>query len=294
MSAEGLAAPTQAKLVRAGKDGRPINDGVFPESKEYLAGFWIVDVDSPERGSPPSTPTNACRPTTGSTPSVRTCSSGRASRKAPWCCTVCRGEDDERAPAGVPAGTRREVDALMVTLVRRLVGLVMVVVAGLVYADMAEKGTFACERATRTCVHTVERLTGPLPARTIPLADVLGAGAKHSYWDESPGAGEALARARSMEDVSPETLYVTRPSSGRSSSSSSIVIFTRQGLVSLLPGSPGSADVSAFTRFLAGEGDRFALVQDDRFSSLPLPLILGGLGLVLLLFRGPDPPREMP
>jgi hypothetical protein len=49
VSAEGLASPAQAKLVRAGKDGAPITDGVFPESKEYLAGYWIVDVDSPER-----------------------------------------------------------------------------------------------------------------------------------------------------------------------------------------------------------------------------------------------------
>jgi len=49
VGAEGLAAPTEAKLVRAGKDGKPITDGVFPESKEFLAGYWIVDVDSPER-----------------------------------------------------------------------------------------------------------------------------------------------------------------------------------------------------------------------------------------------------
>jgi len=48
-SAEGLAAPDQAKRVRAGKDGKPITDGVFPESKEFLAGYWIVDVESPER-----------------------------------------------------------------------------------------------------------------------------------------------------------------------------------------------------------------------------------------------------
>ena len=41
--------PAQAKLVRAAKDRRPITDGVFPESKEFLAGYWIVDVDSPER-----------------------------------------------------------------------------------------------------------------------------------------------------------------------------------------------------------------------------------------------------
>src|SRR5690242_617712 len=46
---EGLAWPEQAKIVRAGNDGRPVTDGVFPESKEFLAGYWIVDVESPER-----------------------------------------------------------------------------------------------------------------------------------------------------------------------------------------------------------------------------------------------------
>ena len=35
--------------MRAGKDGVPITDGVFPESKEYLAGYWIVEVESSER-----------------------------------------------------------------------------------------------------------------------------------------------------------------------------------------------------------------------------------------------------
>ena len=49
VGAEGLASPQQAKLVRAGKDGRPITDGVFAESKEFLAGYWIVDVETPER-----------------------------------------------------------------------------------------------------------------------------------------------------------------------------------------------------------------------------------------------------
>jgi hypothetical protein len=49
VAAEGLAWPDQAKLVRAGKDGRPITDGPFPETKEFLAGFWIVDVDSEAR-----------------------------------------------------------------------------------------------------------------------------------------------------------------------------------------------------------------------------------------------------
>jgi hypothetical protein len=49
VSAEGLSFPDQARLVKAGTDGVPVTDGVFPESKEFLAGFWIVDVESPER-----------------------------------------------------------------------------------------------------------------------------------------------------------------------------------------------------------------------------------------------------
>jgi len=49
VAAEGLSFPDQAMLVRADKDGEPITDGVFPESKEFLAGYWIVDVDTPER-----------------------------------------------------------------------------------------------------------------------------------------------------------------------------------------------------------------------------------------------------
>lgn len=49
VAGEGLAGPDQAKRVRAGKDGQPITDGVFPESKEFLAGYWLIDVDSPER-----------------------------------------------------------------------------------------------------------------------------------------------------------------------------------------------------------------------------------------------------
>lgn len=49
VSAEGLAMPDQAKLVRAGKDGAPVTDGVFPEAKEFLAGYWIVDVENPQR-----------------------------------------------------------------------------------------------------------------------------------------------------------------------------------------------------------------------------------------------------
>jgi hypothetical protein len=49
VSAEGLSAPEQARLVRADKNGTPITDGVFPEGKEFLAGFWMIDVETPER-----------------------------------------------------------------------------------------------------------------------------------------------------------------------------------------------------------------------------------------------------
>ena len=49
VAAEGLTMPDLAKVVRAAKDGAPVTDGVFPESKEFLAGYLIVDVESPER-----------------------------------------------------------------------------------------------------------------------------------------------------------------------------------------------------------------------------------------------------
>jgi hypothetical protein len=46
---EGLAWPSEAKIVRAASSGEPITDGVFPESKEFLAGYWIIDVENPEQ-----------------------------------------------------------------------------------------------------------------------------------------------------------------------------------------------------------------------------------------------------
>lgn len=50
VAAEGLDVPQNAKLVRAQRADRPIvSDGPFAETKEFLAGFWIVDVQSPER-----------------------------------------------------------------------------------------------------------------------------------------------------------------------------------------------------------------------------------------------------
>lgn len=49
VASEGLAWPNEAKLVRAGHKGEPVTDGVFPEAKEFLAGYWMVDVESPEQ-----------------------------------------------------------------------------------------------------------------------------------------------------------------------------------------------------------------------------------------------------
>jgi hypothetical protein len=50
VAAEGLALPEQARIVRANKNGQPeVTDGPYPEAKEFLAGFWIVDVETTDR-----------------------------------------------------------------------------------------------------------------------------------------------------------------------------------------------------------------------------------------------------
>ncbi|MEU8106117.1 YciI family protein [Nonomuraea muscovyensis] len=50
VSGEGLAEPDQARIVRARRGGAPVvTDGPFPETKEFLVGWWIVDVESHER-----------------------------------------------------------------------------------------------------------------------------------------------------------------------------------------------------------------------------------------------------
>lgn len=46
---EALISPKNAKLIRADANGLPKTDGVFAESKEFLAGFWVIDVESAER-----------------------------------------------------------------------------------------------------------------------------------------------------------------------------------------------------------------------------------------------------
>jgi hypothetical protein len=47
---QGLSGPEDARIVRAGRSGAPeVTDGPYPEAKEFLAGFWIVDCESKER-----------------------------------------------------------------------------------------------------------------------------------------------------------------------------------------------------------------------------------------------------
>ena len=49
VDAQGLAGPQTARIVRANGGSPLVTDGPFPETKEFLAGFWIVDCDSEQR-----------------------------------------------------------------------------------------------------------------------------------------------------------------------------------------------------------------------------------------------------
>jgi hypothetical protein len=46
---QGLTGPDEAVVVLGQKNDMPVTDGIFPESKEFLLGYWIVDVATPER-----------------------------------------------------------------------------------------------------------------------------------------------------------------------------------------------------------------------------------------------------
>jgi hypothetical protein len=49
VATQGLAEPKEAKVVRGERNGLPVTDGIFPEAKEFLLGYWIVDVATPGR-----------------------------------------------------------------------------------------------------------------------------------------------------------------------------------------------------------------------------------------------------
>ena len=48
VDAQGLA-PTGTWVRGDGPDGAPVTDGPFAETKDLIAGFWIVDVESEQR-----------------------------------------------------------------------------------------------------------------------------------------------------------------------------------------------------------------------------------------------------
>jgi hypothetical protein len=58
---QGLGGPQFAKIVTVDDKGAPIvTDGPFSEAKEFLAGFWVVDVDSEERAIEIAARASAC------------------------------------------------------------------------------------------------------------------------------------------------------------------------------------------------------------------------------------------
>ena len=50
LGGEALTGPEAAKIVTSDGVRAPVvTDGPFPEAKEFLAGFWMIDVDSEQR-----------------------------------------------------------------------------------------------------------------------------------------------------------------------------------------------------------------------------------------------------
>ena len=48
LAGEGLKSSRHGARVRFSKNGIKVTDGPFPETKELLAGFWIIQADSKE------------------------------------------------------------------------------------------------------------------------------------------------------------------------------------------------------------------------------------------------------
>ncbi|MGW6918412.1 YciI family protein [Kitasatospora sp. NPDC054939] len=50
VDAQGLAMPDTARIVRSHSGGAPVvTEGPFPETKEWVAGWWIVDCEDERR-----------------------------------------------------------------------------------------------------------------------------------------------------------------------------------------------------------------------------------------------------
>ena len=71
LGAEGLFGPAAAKIVTHDGVGAPVvTDGPFPESKEFLAGYWLVDVETEKRAIEIAAKTSAA-PGPGGKPTAR-------------------------------------------------------------------------------------------------------------------------------------------------------------------------------------------------------------------------------
>ncbi|MGW8361226.1 YciI family protein [Streptomyces wedmorensis] len=50
LDAQGLSAPSTTRFVTIGADGEPVvTDGPYAETKEVLAGYWLLDCPSLDR-----------------------------------------------------------------------------------------------------------------------------------------------------------------------------------------------------------------------------------------------------
>ena len=96
--AGGLASPSTATVVDT-RDGEPVfTDGPFVESKEYLAGFWIIE--APDLDVALKLAAEG-RPATGRSRCGRSCERDRRP-----------GSDHSGPPRGVGTGGRRPDQAL--------------------------------------------------------------------------------------------------------------------------------------------------------------------------------------
>jgi hypothetical protein len=96
--AGGLAAPSSATVIDNRGEEAMFTDGPFLESKEYLAGFWIME--APDLDVASSSPPRGRRPAIGRSRCGRSCERGRRP-----------GGDHPGTPRGVGPGGRRSDQA---------------------------------------------------------------------------------------------------------------------------------------------------------------------------------------
>ena len=92
--AGGLGSPDPATVVDNRRDEAVFTDGPFLESKEYLAGFWIIEAADLDVAL--KLAAEGSRPVTGRSRCGRSCELGRRP-----------GSDHPGPPRGVGAGGRR-------------------------------------------------------------------------------------------------------------------------------------------------------------------------------------------